>query len=656
MIQDDSEGGESRGVLDNTKRKVIIYNVDKYLKNVDKVVFEWTKGTDVKVNRTKKPPNKNWVVITLDDEKDVQTLIDKINSSQLRNKKGKPLRADRPSDGKCDDDSSNDNRKRPQRDEQILDSNKRSRIETVETIKTEDEVKDKVTPLWKMAYKEQLDLKTKNMVFKSLSKIIAEIKAKFRTLEKEKNKDNKNMKEIDSVYSWIQEKRPINMLPILGAPVQTKYRNKCELNFGFRHSIAESISSAYENDHNEAAESKRSQKNITKTPYVGCIAGGWAGGISAISCLSNMPDIVCGIADIVNEFLRTSPIPPYIAKEHRGVWRTMTIRNSERTKQCMIILVHAPASGGAGRRSDGSDDYSEVFDSEKERLVKLLTAKIPKPEYLRKDCNDHFFDYGVTSIFFQEFDGLSLPSPEHPVQHVYGKHFLEEILLGCSFQISPGAFFQVTTEGAEQLYNVVVDQIKKVTQSPKDTVLFDVCCGTGTIGITCAKQGAVGKVIGIDISEPAIADAVINAKRNGFNDHETRFVSSRAELVMQNEIHNADNDKYIVAVVDPAREGLHQDVIRALRSQKRLQRLVYVSCNPMGSLIKDAGLLCCPETKKYKGLPFKITFAQPVDMFPQTEHCEMVMVFDRMTTEEISGDYECQSRAEKKEDLKSDAS
>jgi tRNA (uracil-5-)-methyltransferase len=624
---------ESEGVLDYTNRKVLISNVDKYLKNVDKVVSGWLKGTDAKVIKTKKPPNKFWLIVTLEDENQVQTVIDKINTSQLRNKKGKLLKANRASDAKIDDDNSFSDNKRLREESNSNDSNKRMRSNDIETVKSEEEVKDKLTPLWRSSYEEQLKIKSKSMVQKCLTRIISDIKAKFRTLEREKKKDEKHSKDINPVYSWLQGKRPIEMLPILHAPVIKKYRNKSELNFGYRHQYSEIALS--EKDGSENTEDLN--RKIIKSPAAGCLAGGWSGGISDVHCLANMPDIVCGIADVFNTFLSTSPIPPYIIKEHRGVWRTVTIRNSERTKQCMVILVHAPPSGGAGKRSDGSDDFSAIFESEKERLVEMLTSKIPKPERLREDENDIYFDYGVTSLYFQEFDGLSHPSPEHPVQHLYGKKYLEEKLLDCEFQISPGAFFQVTTEGAEQLYSVVIDKLKEVTENPKDTVLFDVCCGTGTIGITCAKQGAVGKVIGVDISEPAIADAIINAKRNGFNDGETRFIASRAELVMQEEIHKTDRSQSIVAVVDPAREGLHQDVIRALRSQRRLQRLVYVSCNPTGSLIKDAALLCCPETKKYKGLPFKITYAQPVDMFPFTDHCEMVMVFDRMSLDETLG-------------------
>ena len=48
-------------------------------------------------------------------------------------------------------------------------------------------------------------------------------------------------------------------------------------------------------------------------------------------------------------------------------------------------------------------------------------------------------------------------------------------------------------------------------------LLIDVCCGTGTIGLSCMKEeGVVGGVVGVDISEPAIEDAGNNARLNGF--------------------------------------------------------------------------------------------------------------------------------------------
>jgi tRNA (uracil-5-)-methyltransferase len=194
-----------------------------------------------------------------------------------------------------------------------------------------------------------------------------------------------------------------------------------------------------------------------------------------------------------------------------------------------------------------------------------------------------------------------------------------------------------------------VDKVKEVSDDPAKTLLFDVCCGTGTIGMTCMKEGVVGQVIGVDVSEPAIEDAKKNAVLNGYEtgieDSETvaktRFVAARAEQVLGQEIHKAKkSDMKFVAIVDPAREGLHADVVKALRANERIGRLVYVSCNPTASLIRDAGLLCSPATKKYSGRPFQITSALPVDMFPLTNHCEMVMTFDRLLSDtELDEDY-----------------
>ena len=328
----------------------------------------------------------------------------------------------------------------------------------------------------------------------------------------------------------------------------------------------------------------------------------------------------------------------------------------------MIIVIHAAPEGAAGARECGSDSYGrDVFEKEKERLVSMLTKDcIPMPDrtlpdlpmaadekdLVAKDNTTAAADksatasipFKVSSIFFQEYNGLSLPTPNDPVQHVYGEKHILDILGKNTFQISPGAFFQVTTVGAEVLYNEVADRVREVSENPADTLLLDVCCGTGTIGLHCMKEGVAGRVLGVDISEPAIEDAKANAVRNGYGDEGvTRFVASRAELVLAEELQKPGvKGKPIVAVVDPAREGLHADVIRALRYSPQIRRLVYVSCNPTGSLTNDAASLCQLPTKKYKGLPFKPTLAQPVDMFPLTSHCELVITFDRMTEEEYA--------------------
>lgn len=66
---------------------------------------------------------------------------------------------------------------------------------------------------------------------------------------------------------------------------------------------------------------------------------------------------------------------------------------------------------------------------------------------------------------------------------VYGENYLNERLLGLDFRISPLAFFQCNTKAAELLYSKIGD----ICDLDKDTVLLDICCGTGTIGLTLAN-------------------------------------------------------------------------------------------------------------------------------------------------------------------------
>lgn len=48
-----------------------------------------------------------------------------------------------------------------------------------------------------------------------------------------------------------------------------------------------------------------------------------------------------------------------------------------------------------------------------------------------------------------------------------------------------------------------------------NVVLFDVCCGTGTIGLTLASK--VKHVVGIEMNGQAVSDAKRNAELNGEN-------------------------------------------------------------------------------------------------------------------------------------------
>lgn len=158
----------------------------------------------------------------------------------------------------------------------------------------------------------------------------------------------------------------------------------------------------------------------------------------------------------------------------------------------------------------------------------------------------------VVSYFAQSYDGLSQPPPNHPHVLLSGRATITEELCGMRFLVSPGAFFQVNSGAAELLYSLVRDlavhgaaglpaggplaQVKKKTvdedlaesAEARSLAVLDVCCGTGTIGIICSPLA--DRVVGVELSEDAIADAVANARLNSVAN--ASFVCSRAEDVM----------------------------------------------------------------------------------------------------------------------------
>ncbi|CEG46341.1 23s rrna (uracil-5-)-methyltransferase [Plasmopara halstedii] len=368
---------------------------------------------------------------------------------------------------------------------------------------------------------------------------------------------------------------------IHASPVTEGYRNKCEFSFGF-------------------------DKN--NKPCVGFRLGLFREGSVVVSkpdeCINVSKDMkaVCAVMQVI---LETSGVPVYDVHTKTGVWRVLTVRQSINTEELMVIVQVNPAQKTLEERA-----------AVKELIVKRLT--------------DEENSFRITSIYVQEYEGLSAPSDNDSVEHVFGKTKLEEHLLGMRFSISPNAFFQVNTLGAEKLYTLV----KQHANANEHTMLYDVCCGTGTIGI-CLSQG-VGEIVGIETCKPATDDAEVNAELN--NVKNVSFVNSKAEMVMKNLLQqkrgeNKQQLDRVVAIVDPPRAGLHHQVLRALRACAPVERIVYVSCNPTNSLIRDAVTLCGPNTKSIQGQAFKPVYAVPVDMFPHTPHCEMIIVFDRVEAE-----------------------
>lgn len=187
------EALEDRSTWDFSNRKVLIQGVHKFddTKKTKKTLSKWISdieqnqdGLKIEYTKVKKPPKDTWMLVTLNEEAMVQPFIDYINNHNggITNKRGNKLFAKRPEPTVARDE---DRKRKYDEDPKEGDTTKRQRMtpEAIEAARrpvSDDEIRDKTTPLWKLSQEDQISSKMKELVFKCAQKIVKEIKARFR--------------------------------------------------------------------------------------------------------------------------------------------------------------------------------------------------------------------------------------------------------------------------------------------------------------------------------------------------------------------------------------------------------------------------------------------------------------------------------------------
>ena len=212
-------------------------------------------------------------------------------------------------------------------------------------------------------------------------------------------------------------------------------------------------------------------------------------------------------------------------------------------------------------------------------------------------------------LFWTQTAGLGESTQGGETALLQGSPKLSEQLGDLRFLISPEAFFQTNTEMAEVLYGHATE-VAALRGSER---VFDLYCGIGTIGLSLATRAR--EVIGVEIVEPAVADAIENARLNEITN--ASFFAGDIRLAMRELVEQAG--KPDVAVIDPPRAGLSQKVVRRI-IEAAPERIVYVSCNPT---------TLAPNAAQLVEAGWKLKHVRPVDMFPQTPHIECVALLER---------------------------
>ncbi|GIP34455.1 tRNA (uracil-5-)-methyltransferase [Paenibacillus sp. J2TS4] len=272
---------------------------------------------------------------------------------------------------------------------------------------------------------------------------------------------------------------------------------------------------------------------------------------------------------VVRGLLEELKVPAYNERTGKGVLRTIVARVGFASDEVQLTLV------------TGSDKLPR-----QSQLVEAIRRKLPKVISIAHNVNPD-----RTPLVFGEVTRI-----------LWGRERMEEALGDVRFSLSPRAFFQLNPAQTIHLYNYV----REAAALTGEELVVDAYCGTGTIGLWLAPFAR--EVRGIEAVPEAVEDARRNARLSGLGN--ASFYAGQAERLLPEWVRHGIRPD--VVVVDPPRTGCDRKLLQAL-AQAKPRRLVYVSCNP-STLAKDCKILTAAG--------FRIEWAQPVDMFPQTAHVE----------------------------------
>ncbi len=288
------------------------------------------------------------------------------------------------------------------------------------------------------------------------------------------------------------------------------------------------------------------------------------------------PEGFATILKVVGKWAKASGVSLYDETAKRGVLRHIYIRRGARSGEVMVCLV---CTTGKLPQTD--------------RLIEALKAAVP----------------GLASVLVnlnKADTNVILGDTCYPL---YGNGYITDRLCGLNFRLSPLSFYQVNTEQAEVLYTLAKEA---AGLTGRETVL-DLYCGTGTIGLSMAKE--MKQLIGVEIVPEAVEDARLNARENGIEN--ARFLAADASrAARQLEWEGIAPD---VVILDPPRKGCDEEVIQTV-ARMAPERVVYVSCDP-ATLARDI--------HRFAEMGYVTSHITPVDMFPRTAHVECVALLVR---------------------------
>ena len=297
----------------------------------------------------------------------------------------------------------------------------------------------------------------------------------------------------------------------------------------------------------------------------------------------------------IRNYLEKTGLPAWHPPKKEGFFRHLVVRKSFSNNQLLFNLVTSSNSLNKFDIPAFGNYLKEILGERMAGLIHTINDDVADREKLDKGSS----------------------------KHITGNSTIKETINGLNFEISMQSFFQTNPLCAEKLYQKVIDYLLE-SDIPKDQIIMDLFCGTGTIGQLIAKH-TNNKVVGVDIVASSIENAkknvVENSQKNNLSEL-TFLCSDVGKFILNNPEYQ---NKIHTLIIDPPRAGIAPKTLRkVIRLNAKV--IIYVSCNPA----TQARDLITLHEMGYELQKFSL-----VDQFPHTSHIESIMLFKKSLIETI---------------------
>lgn len=329
----------------------------------------------------------------------------------------------------------------------------------------------------------------------------------------------------------------------------------------FRHSIKLGVGTS---DHGRLRIGAWARRSRDVVPIPGCVV--------ATPTLRRVMGLVAH--HVIDLNLR-----PYDPREDTGVLRSVLLRQSRTDGTVLVTLV-------AGRRvRELSELANQIGSGGDVSGVALHLNSEPGNAIFKRD------EFGAVRTLC-----------------LGGRPWVEEELLGVSYRVGAGEFFQTNPAVAERIYGRTLDRL----ELQQGEGLVDLYCGVGGFALPGAR--ITGWALGVEEIEGAVEQARESARRNKIP---AEFVAGQVRELLPDLAKRVAGSRPAV-VVNPARRGLEDGVIDGILGLEP-RRIAYISCNAR-ALARDL--------RQFREAGLSIGHVELFDMFPNTAHVEAVALIE----------------------------